>query len=883
MAKRFFILDTHNLIYRAYYAMSRAELTDSQGQPTGAVYGLLRMLIDLVREYDPDYLAATFDSREPTFRDEFYEKYKAQRPEMPEDLRAQIPPIRNLLELLEIPVVQVEGYESDDLIATLVETWGDRGDLELVVVSNDKDTFQLVNGSVRILKQNQGISDVRLLDREEVEEEMGVAPSQVPDYLSLIGDSADNIPGVEGVGPTYAGRLLEEFETIEQMLENPERIGDCVSERLEENILSSTDQLRDSKHLILLRRDAPIELELESFEFPGIRPARLLPFCRKMEFRSLRRDLEEQMDHRPGWDELDLPVEVHPLEEVDPGDSFYQQAPLYGYACGEEPGEKPMRVKRVNWVLTDGVEARVVRVPVEPASEDDFSELRRVLFHKVLYLHNQKFLQVIGYRLGAGSEPPEEVFDLQLGSYLVDPDQDHDLNEILSRVVGTTVPDFPEEDDRAQTRWMARRAILMVEACEEIEREVEERRQRTFLETLEKPLTGILARMEYNGIRVEVSVLQELSGELEQTLQNKRDRANELAGESFNPNSPKQLRRILFEKLELPVQGKTSTGKPSTDADTLEALQEHHPLPEVILEYRRYNKIESTYLAPLVEAINPDTGRVHTEFNQTIAATGRLSSSNPNLQNIPVRDEFGRRVREAFVPSEERYELIAADYSQVELRILAHMSRDEALIQAFGEGKDIHSLTAADLFERDLEEVDEDDRRVAKVVNYGITYGLSAYGLSTDLDIPQPEAEQYIERYFQRYPGVKAFIDRTVERARERGYVETLRGRRRYIPELASGDFYRQQFAERAAVTARSQGTAADIMKQAMIDLDPHLEDFDCRLLLQVHDELVLEADEAEVDAVTEIVREKMGEATSLEVPLTVSVKIGSNWGEVSK
>lgn len=880
LAETVYLLDGHYLIYRSYHAMSRADLRDSKGQPTGAVYGVLRFLLTLFEEYEPDHLVCAMDSEEPTFRHDFYEEYKIQRPEMPDDLKAQLPTIERLFEVLDVPVVREEGFECDDLLASMVENWSGDG-REFVIVSNDKDNFQLVGDSVKILKQKQGLSETEVLDAERVGEELGVPPSRIPDYLSLVGDSVDNIPGVDGIGSTYAARLLEHFDSVEEMLENPDQITEAVSERLAGNILENQEQVHDSKHLVVLRRDAPVSIEYEDSTFEGLNHEKLIEFCREMDFRSILEDLESQLDYTPGWDETTAshrwvdPGELGELEAGDP-DGIYLHL----------PGDDSSVMASEQSVLVVDTEEECLLCEVEfPVNLDQhLQDFFRTLVEADVYSYDQKRLQLLARRAGFPVSDDLDTTDLMLVSYLVDPDQDHELDEIISREAGTSVPDYDSDWDRDELgEWLSRRMSLLDGLREGLRESMEERNQRSVLEELESPLTTILSRMEFNGIAVDRQLLESLSEEIAGTLEDLRNRAHELAGREFNLNSPKQLREILFEELDLPVQSKTDSGKPSTNADTLEALREHHELPDAILEYRKFNKVESTYLKPLVECINPETDRIHTEFNQTVAATGRLSSSNPNLQNIPVREEFGRQVREAFVASREDYVLLAADYSQIELRLLAHMSRDEALTEAFREGDDVHTLAASDIFEKDPGSVDEDDRRVAKVVNYGIAYGLSAHGLSRDLDISRDEAQNYIDRYFERYPGVKAYLDQTIERARNQGYVETLMGRRRYIPELRSDDFYQQQFAERAAVNAPIQGTAADLMKRAMIDLYPHLDEYDCNLLLQVHDELVLEAEESDLDSLVETVETIMVEAIDLTVPVTVSLKTGPNWGEVSK
>ncbi|MFP4686590.1 MAG: DNA polymerase I [bacterium] len=887
MKKNLFILDGHYLVYRSYYAMKSAGLIDSRGQPTGAVFGLVRLLLALFENYEPDYVVCAMDSTEPTFRHEFYEDYKLDRPEMPDELKAQLPQVRKLFKTLDIPVLIEPGFECDDLIASMVDKWSDSDDLEVVIVSNDKDVFQLVGNSVKILKQKKGLSDVVLLDSQGVVDALGVEPEKVPDFLSLVGDKADNVPGISGIGPAHASRLLKQFETVENMLDNIEEI----PERFRKKIADNKEQLADSKHLVLLRKDAPVKIELSRARFEGLPVEEMIGFCRELEFRELREKLEEKADLPSDWEKIEVDFQEISISDFKPGNYFSGPGPVYGYVLPDNPELKPMQVQSVRFVFLYDEKSVIVPVSIggdlfgmTSEKKQKIKLLVEQLAAKKFYTYHNKFLQILLYRLGIKIPAVDNVFDLQLASYLVKPDADHGFEDITQRYLAVSIPEREVEwPADVRNKWLARRAVLLKQVSEKLENEVAKENQEEVLAKLENPLTAILARMEYNGVKLDTKKLQELSGELEGVLSGLQKEAYDLAGEEFNLNSPKQMREIFFDKLELPVQGKTGSGKPSTDADTLQKLAENHRLPAVILEYRKYNKIESTYLKPLVEAVNDRTGKIHTEFNQTVAGTGRLSSSRPNLQNIPVREKFGRRVREAFVPSRADYIFIGADYSQIELRLLAHISEDETLLEAFRNDRDIHTITAAELSGKSEEEVQPAERRTAKVVNFGIAYGLSAFGLARDLDISRKEAENYIERYFNRYPGVKRYIDSTVETAKKKGYVETLWGRRRYVPELSSDDFFRRQFGRRAAVNAPIQGTAADMLKKAMINLAPELSGFDCNLLLQVHDELIFEVHKDKASRLEERVREIMAAAMQLKVPVVVNIIKGSNWAEISK
>lgn len=872
-----FLLDGHYLFYRSYHAMSEANLTDGQGRPTGAVYGFARFLLSLIDQYDPDYLVCAMDSEEPTFRHELYEEYKLERPEMPEDLVEQIPLMEDLLERFGVPVEKEAGFECDDLLASMVQRWRSRDDLGIVVVSNDKDNFQLVGNGVKVLKQKRGLTDVEMLDEEGVEDQLGVPPEQVQDYLCLVGDSIDNIPGIRGIGSAYASRILEQAGNLDNLLEDPDR----APERFRDKIRDHLEQLEQSRELVRLRTDAPLDLELEEAVFEQPDPEKLVPLFQELEFRSLLEELQDQMDVTPGWDEVE--PEVHQVQLGEEFRGLPGDGPVAGYLETVPLDERWSTATEVRLVVAAGESTvHVYRIPLDDPNQevlDHFQALREKLRDREINLFTQKHLQRVAIRLE--QEPFRGGYgeDLQLCSYLADADQAHELNDVITAVTDTMVPDRPDQATGI-VDWHGRRALLLLRSREQILRRLDQRDQRSVYEELEHPLTWILAAMEHNGIFLDTEVLSEMQQALQEKLNQIEEEAYEVAGQQVNLNSPKQLRNLLFEELDLPVQGRTDTGKPSTDADTLEALADHHELPGKILDHRQYKKILSTYVEPLLEARHPETGRVHTEFHQAVTGTGRLSSSRPNLQNIPVRDEYGRQVRKAFA-APEGWLLLGADYSQVELRLLAHLSQDETLLEAFREGQDVHELTAQRVGEA-LEET-QLDRRMAKVVNYGITYGLSAHGLSNDLDVSEGEAQAIIDQYFERYPGVQRFIDQTKQQAHDQGYVETLWGRRRYLAEINSNNPYRRQFAERAAVNAPLQGTAADMMKRAMIDLMPRLEDREARLLLQVHDELILEAPEGQIEDVSDLVGTIMEDVVDLRVPTPVTVETGSTWAQASK
>ncbi len=879
MSEKIFLLDGHYLIYRSYHAMKNAGLRDASGRPTGAIFGMLRFFLKLQRDFEPDYIVCALDSREPTFRHEFFEEYKASRPEMPEDLRTQISLIKQMLELLQIPVVLEPGYESDDLLAALVESWSAVQEKELIVVSNDKDLLQLVGGSVKLLKQRRGLTDFVLMDRDKIREKMGIVPEQVPDYLALMGDKVDNVPGVDGIGPTYAARLLEKFNSVTEMLARVEEL----SPRFREKIESSEEQLLESLKLVRLRTDCELDISLENSRFEPGKFNELAEFCRKLEFFSLVDEIIEITGKTP-----ELSDELPEIEIVAPETMIAEinsvSGPLFGFLFPLVPEKKPTEIDRLNLLIGTYETIWATRIAVDEADTGCYEKLLGILKDREFYTHNLKLFYNWAFRHGFPPELLTKSFDLKLASYLLAPESQHGLAEIIQRETGSDLPDRNElEEEQLLTDWAPRMFAGLKEVVPGFKQKIREKGQNSILRELEQPLARELARMESTGIKVNAQELRKFASELEEKLEKLVEQAREIAGEQFNPDSPKQLREILFEKRGLSVQGKTGSGKPSTAADSLKKLADKDPLPAKILEYRRYKKLESTFLLPLVEAINPRTNRLHTRFNQTVTATGRLSSSNPNLQNIPVRADFGRRVRAAFVPSRDDRLFVAADYSQIELRLLAHFSSDQTLIKAFQEGLDIHTLTAAELQGKAAEEVVEEDRRIAKVVNYGIAYGLSEYGLAQDLGVDRKSAQRYIERYFERYSGVRDYIEKTVKEAEKRGYVKTILGRRRYLHEITSDDYFRRQFARRIAVNAPIQGSASDLIKKAMVELAPRLSEFDLDPLLQIHDELLLEVKISEAEKLAGTLKKVMCRALDLKVPIAVDVKIGYNWAKVSK
>lgn len=870
MSETYLLIDGHSLIYRAHHAMKHAGLRTQGGEPVWAVFGFARMLINLIDNEDPDGLACTMDTAGPTFRSDIRDDYKAQRPDMPDELQPQISRIAELFEALEIPVYSHEDYESDDLLATIATDLCDNGyDGTIGLVTNDKDCFQMVNDNIHIYKNKKGVSEIEVLDEQAVIDKTGVKPDRIAEWLALTGDQSDNIPGVPGIGPAYASRALDAFGSFDDLFSSPERLIDVLSENKQEKIYENEEQVREALSMTQLRSDVDIDFELDDIKFSGIDNHRdqLINFCKKYDFNSLVDELKTD-DLVSAWDELPSNTNKISFKELNNKLKTDTQKVIFISAT-------PTRIRKQEevevWLNIDDTTYQTI--VNDAMSKQQIKQFKTninsnttVTYHskRVQSLLNKKTNQVI-------SDP--DYFDLKLASYLLNPGKDHDLETLLQRFLNLNPDDDPH---KSPTKVVS----VFGKLYETITNQLDNKR-RDLLYEIDQPLSGMLAAMEARGIVLDKKRLNELLDDVTEKCKEYKEKINKAAGEGLNPRSPKQLRRILFDKLDLPVQGKTSTGKPSTDADTLEALRDKHELPDLILTYRQYQKIKGTYLEPLLEHCESD-GRIHTELPQTVAATGRLSSQNPNLQNIPVHNEYGKQVREAFVAPDSRL-LLSVDYSQVEMRILAHLAQDERLIDIFKSGRDIHTETASELFKMKSAEVEEKNRRIAKVVNYGIAYGLSAYGLARDLDINQSEAQDYIDRYFKRFPDVKNFIDRTIDKAKDQGYVETAYGRKRQIPELKSSNYQQRQFGERAAINTPIQGYAADLLKEDMLKLREPLRSLQADTLLQIHDELIFYITPDEEKEVRELLQSIMGADHDLRVPIEVDIASGKRWADVSK
>lgn len=904
MPDRLFIIDGSAFAYRSYFAI-RTGLSDSKGRPTNAVYGFTRVLLKTVREHKPSHLIVVFDAPGKTFRDDWYPAYKATRPPTPEDLIVQIPLMDKVVDAFGIPLLRVTGVEADDVMGTLARR-AEQAGMECALVTGDKDLLQLVTPHVRVYDPSKG-DDGLWYDEAAVKDRFGVPPERVIDALGLMGDSADNVPGVRGIGEKTARKLLEAYGSIEGVYEHIDEIKGSVRDKL----AADHDNALLSRRLVTIVTDIDFSFDLESARIQEPDPARLVETFSELEFQSMlegylpQAGTEEHLQYVLVTDEAQLKAAI---DEMRTAGEFAVDT--------ETTSEDPMRATLVGISLSAQPQ-RAYYIPVGHAADsltryrdpdDLFSQEEVAVVPRALVIeavrplledesvrkagHNIKYDLIVFERSGIRLRGIS--MDTMVASYLTDPSRlRHNLNEVsLQYLKRKTIPitDLIGTGSKAVTFDKVPVDRACEYACEDADLTgrltgvfrpiLRERALEPLFEEVELPLIGVLARMEMAGIAIDVKVFDRLQRQIAARLGALEKEIHDGAGGPFQINSPKQLQTILFEKLGLPPKRKTKTGF-STDVDVLEELASEHPLPAKILEYRTLEKLRGTYVEALPRLRHPETGRIHTSFNQAVAATGRLSSSDPNLQNIPVRTEIGREIREGFVPGQNDYRLISADYSQIELRILAHLSGDEGLLEAFRHNADIHAETAARVFGLTPDQVTPDMRRQAKAVNFGVVYGISAFGLAKNLGISNGEAARFIEQYFTRYPGVRRWLDDTIERARQDGYVTTLLNRRRYLPDLKSSDVNTRKGAERAATNTPVQGTAADVIKLAMVRLDAALRGTQARLLLQVHDELLVEAPATHSEAVAARMREIMENALSLDVPLRVDVGIGNNWAEV--
>jgi len=880
--KKVILIDGNSLLYRAYYALPTT-LATSTGQVTNAVYGFTSMLIKLLKDLQPDIVITAFDRAAPTFRHDHYEEYKAHREPTPGDLISQVPLVKELLSVLNIPIFEMDGFEADDILATLAAK-AEAEDDDVVVVTGDRDAFQMVDDHIRIMTTRKGISDIVVYDRKKVEERYGVKPEQVPDYLALKGDASDNIPGVPGIGEKTAAKLIQQFGSLENLYENIDKVeNNRWRNMLEEN----RAEAGLSKRLAVLEQDVPIDVDFEECRMGEWDEEKVRELFSRLEFFSLLDRLLSQNRHiataEADYSAIDISDE-NTLKNLASKIESKKQVAVAVTTAGENTvGQE---ISSIAFAASEDEAYVFASSSGELFSRESGLSIKEVLEFIKPHLES-KSVRKIGHDVkhvmlalwNEGIHIESFDFDNMVAAYLLNPERsDYPLKELAAINLGMMIGDA-EERDR-----LASEAIANIKLQPKLEEQLAGKELLKLFEEVEMPLVPVLAKMEHQGVGLNVEYLEGLSKEVELFLENIENEIYSLSGQEFNINSPQQLGFILFEKLGLPKAKRTKTGY-STDANTLRKLLPAHPIIEKIIAYRELAKLKSTYIDALPKLVNKKTGKLHTSFNQTVTTTGRLSSSNPNLQNIPVRTELGQRIREAFIPSRKGDKFLAADYEQIELRLLAHYSGEETLVKAFKEGRDIHEATAVEVFGVLPEQVTPQMRRMAKVVNFGVLYGMSAYGLSDRLDMPRSDAKKFIDRYFKSLPKVEIFIRNTIEEATKKGYVETLLGRRRYIPEMRSTNVNTRSLGERFAVNAPLQGTAADIIKLAMVRINKQLEEEGMRtkMVLQVHDELIFEVPENEWEKVSRLIKTMMENAYPLNVGLKVEISMGYNWKEATK
>jgi len=899
MKKKLYIVDGHALCYRAYFAFIKNPLINSDGQNTSAIFGFARMLLKLIKEEKPDYIAVAFDPPKKSFRFELYPEYKANRQKMPPDLKSQVEEIKNLVDVLGIKRLMEMDYEADDILGTVAKNFASK-DLEVMLVTGDKDAYQLVGPNVRIYANKKGITEYEIYDAKEVESKLGLPPGKVIDYMALTGDSSDNVPGVKGIGEKTAQKLIETFGSLEKLYE---RI-DEIKGKQKELLSAQRDMAFLSRTLVTIKTDIPVDIDVESMKITEIFNDQTKEYFRKMEMPSIIRDFfggetpvekperkPEKKDYRIIRTEEDL-MEMLRLVDAKGEVSIDTETTSVSPVDAELVGASFSIKEREGWYLPVMSGGMFSEKFIDPSRSLEL--IRKMVENPKVRKIGQNIKYDIIVFSNHGIEMKGVYFDTMVASYVLNPsERRHNLDDLAEEhlsyktitykeLTGTgknAVPlvDVPLERvaeyaiEDADITW---RLYLIFR-----ERLAEHEMEKLFYD-IEMPLVPVLAEMEKAGVRIDPKYFAKLGRQNEKMLSDVERKIYRAAGQEFNINSTRELSVILFEKLGLKPQKKTKTGF-STDIQVLENLKGVHPVIDDLISYRTLSKLKNTYIDSLPRIISPKTGRIHTSYNQTVVATGRLSSSDPNLQNIPVRDEFGKNIRKGFIPA-DGFIMMSADYSQIELRLAAHLSGDRNMINAFKSGIDIHNMTASSVFGVSIDRVTPDMRRQAKIINFATIYGVSPYGLSQQADIGIREAAEFIRIYYETYPGFKEFIEKTIAFAREKGYVQTLLGRRRYIPDISSDISFRREGAERVAINTPIQGTSADMIKIAMINIAGRTAraGMGSRMILQVHDELVFEVPSGERDGIGELVKTEMENALKLSVPIVVDVGWGNNWDE---
>lgn len=883
--EKLLIIDGNSLMNRAFYALP--PLTNSEGLHTNAVYGFITMLLKMKEEINPNYIVSTFDRSAPTFRHNEYKEYKAGRKKMPEELAEQFPIVKELLELLSINIFEIDGFEADDLIGTL-STFAENKDIEVYIVTGDRDALQLASDNIKVIITKKGITEKEVYDGKRMIEDYGVTPSQFIDVKGLMGDSSDNIPGVPGIGEKTAFKLIREYGSIENVLSNIDNIG---GKKIKENLQQYSEQAIFSKKLATIMKDVPIEIDLnsikskENYNADGLRKLLM-----KLQFKTL-------VDKIPGMEISDNNTDVEAeksneeeeitFENIDKIDRFKDiieqilrlsenkneffyitfkvvDANIYSKSYIEKIF---INLNHKNYIIE-------IKQLMDSNEQQTISLLKAILedgnIQKVS--HDVKIPYTVLRKMGVNFVGIK--FDTKIAAYLIDSSKgEYELEDII----GNYLLIRPSGDEIVK---QVKHTALLSKIFESLEASIKDADMNELLYKVEQPLTEVLAYMEYEGFKVDKDKLTELGEKFKVEINDIQKEIFALSEEEFNINSPKQLGKILFEKLDLPVIKKTKTGY-STNAEVLDELSDKHPIIEKVIYYRQLTKLYSTYIEGLKAVVDED-GKIHSSFNQTVTTTGRLSSTEPNLQNIPIKYEMGREIRKVFVPENNNCVILSADYSQIELRVLAHIANDENLIDAFINHSDIHTKTASEVFRVPIDEVTSQQRSNAKAVNFGIVYGIGDFSLAKDLKISRKEAKKYIDTYFERYPGVKRYLDDAIEQAKEKLYVTTVMNRRRFIPEIKASNKMVRSFGERLAMNTPIQGSAADIIKLAMVNVYNELRNrkLNSKLILQVHDELILNVEKEELEEVKAIVKKEMEEVLNLRVPLEVDINIGENWYE---
>lgn len=896
--KTLFLVDGSAIFYRAYFAFIRNPLINSKGENTSATFGFVNSLLKIIREENPDYLAVAFDTKQPTFRHETYPEYKSTRAKMPDELVDELPRIRQAIDALNIPYFELDGYEADDIIGTMAKR-AEKEDFDVWCVTGDKDFFQLVNNNIKVYNPKTASDAPEKMGRDEVKAKFGVYPERVIDKLALMGDSSDNVPGVAGIGPKTANTLLQQFASLEDILSGFEQI---KAKGTREKIKASIDTARLSRELVTIRTDVPVAFSFQDLKRRSVNYEETKRLFLELEFNTLLKQVLPEAEGLPHASTEAAKATYKTISSLAELKKLVKQLSSKKEIAvdTETTSLNPLEAKLVGVSLSDGAKVGYY-VPLGHSGigqtnlpfDEAIGEIKKLLENPKV----QKIGQNIKYDLEVLHRYDVDInpvsFDTMLASYVLNPSsRQHSLGFLalkyfdyqmqpISDLIGSgkkqktfdTVPvdkaTFYAAED-ADFTFRLRGALAPLVHTHELN---------NLYYDIELPLIKVLASMEEAGIRVDPDFLSLLSEQMEEKLNALTGEIFEVAGGEFNINSTQQLSHILFEKLSLPTKGKTAkkTGY-ATDVRVLEELALLHPFPKLILDFRQLTKLKNTYIDAIPKLINPETGRVHTSFNQTIAATGRLSSTDPNLQNIPVRTEEGREIRKAFIPRDNDYILLVADYSQIELRVLAHYSGDKGLVDAFKRGEDIHARTAAEVYGVDLKDVTTDMRRAAKTANFAVIYGVTAFGLSQQSELDVDEAKQFIDTYFERYPDIRQYMESTKQFARDNGYVTTLFNRRRYIPEINEKNFNVRQFAERTAINTPIQGTAADMIKVAMIKIHQKMSKMRSKMVLQVHDELVFDVYKEELDELKKIAKDGMEKAVKLKVPVVVDLGVGENW-----